>query len=337
MGPKLRLLAAGDSGAFRRALHAALAADPRLELAGEASRLGAAVELAKGLSPDLVVVDLLFARHGGIAATAQIMGNAPARVILLASEGKLPAAELLAKALLAGALAVLPKPAHAGPHELAAWGRGFAEVALRAGSAPLRAPKRPRSLEVFALVTSTGGPAVLTSLLDSFHREAPPLPILVVQHLARNFSEGLCRWLEISTGLQVETAREGGAPLPGHVYLAPEGRDLEVGPRGLLRTPEAAPDFGPSGDRLLHSLARHLGPQAGAAVLTGMGHDGAQGLLSLAKAGGVTMVQEQSSCTVSGMPEAALALCGAHPVLGLSGIRAVLRQASRGAPVPSLA
>jgi len=152
------------------------------------------------------------------------------------------------------------------------------------------------------------------------------------------FIQGLCRWLSIATGLQVDIAREGAHIERGHVYLAPEGRDLELGPGGLLRVPEAQdPWLSPSGDRLLHSLARHGGPGSGAAVLTGMGRDGAEGLLSLARAGGVTMVQEKSSCTVSGMPAAALSLCGAHAVVGLQGIKAVIREASRGAfPGPAL-
>jgi two-component system chemotaxis response regulator CheB len=323
------MLAAGDSMAFGRALLAALAAEPLLLLAGQAAQAGQAVELARSLAPDLVVIDLQLARKGGFAATAEIMEKAPAPVVLLASEGKSPSSELRARAMLAGARLVLSKPAHGHAGDLKAWGRHFADAVWPVAAASFVGATARKRLELFALVASAGGPAALAILLDGFDKEPGPLPILVAQHMARGFSQGLCNWLKATTGLGVEIASEGARTLPGHVYLAPEGRDLEIGMNGLLRTPDPELSFWPSGNRLLRSLARHFGPRCGGAVLTGMGHDGAQGLLGLAKAGGVTMVQEKASCTVSGMPEAALELFGAHPVLGLHDIKAVIREASR--------
>jgi two-component system chemotaxis response regulator CheB len=232
---------------------------------------------------------------------------------------------------------VLPKPAHGHSAELGIWGRAFADAAAAMASAPPPSakpgPSSGRGLDLFALVSSTGGPSVLAEVLGGFKGARPPLPVLVVQHVAEGFSGGLCRWLEGATGLGVACASEGERPREGRVYLAPEGRDLELGPDGLLRTPKLEQRFGPSGDRLLRSLAASRGPRAGAAVLTGMGRDGAEGLCSLARAGGLTMVQEESSCAVNGMPAAALSLWRSHAVLCLQGIQAVIREASRQAPV----
>ncbi len=175
-------------------------------------------------------------------------------------------------------------------------------------------------MDAFAIVASTGGPSAIARIL----RALPPtlaFPVLVVQHITDGFAAGLARWLNSVCALPVARAEDGVECQPGHVYVAPDGLHLEMTPAraGRLRARLVPGNGGhvPSGDRLLHSLARALGPRAGAVVLTGMGEDGADGLLAVRRAGGLAWAQDEASSTVYGMPRAALA-----PVAIKYGIRA---------------
>jgi two-component system chemotaxis response regulator CheB len=131
-----------------------------------------------------------------------------------------------------------------------------------------------------------------------------------VQHIAQGFLPGLVRWFAGICPLRIQVAKTGEVPHGGGVYLAPDGCDLELDGQGRLRTPHGASLHTPSGNRLLHSLAKVLGARAAGFVLTGMGDDGAQGLLALRNAGGATFAQDEQSSVVFGMPQAAEA-CGA--------------------------
>jgi two-component system chemotaxis response regulator CheB len=166
-----------------------------------------------------------------------------------------------------------------------------------------------REVEIFGLVASTGGPPALVGILGALPRTLR-IPLLVAQHMSEGFTPGLLRWFNQSSPLPVEQARDGGACRPGHVYLPPDGHDLEVDEHRLLRVPRANGIHRPSGNRLLLSLARAFGGRAGGVVLTGMGDDGAQGLLAIRNAGGPTFAQDEATSVVFGMPHAALD-CGA--------------------------
>jgi two-component system chemotaxis response regulator CheB len=128
--------------------------------------------------------------------------------------------------------------------------------------------------------------------------------------------------------LRVEVATDGAAPRPGHVYFAPEQRDLELRDDGVLHTPKARDRYTPSGDRLLASLARALGPRACGIVLTGMGDDGAAGLLAVRDGGGATFAQSLSTCVVWGMPQAALARNATTELRSVDGIAEEIVQLS---------
>jgi len=148
----------------------------------------------------------------------------------------------------------------------------------------------------------------------------------VVQHLAEGFTPGLLRWFSQALSIPVELARDGTACKPGHVYLPPDGHDLELDAHGVFGTPRSTGVHRPSGNRMLQSLARSCGARAGGMVLTGMGDDGAQGLLAIRDAGGVTFAQDEATSGVYGMPQVAVA-CGATstqlPLEGLAS--AILR------------
>jgi two-component system chemotaxis response regulator CheB len=147
-----------------------------------------------------------------------------------------------------------------------------------------------------------------------------PVPILIAQHISEGFTEGLVRWFSTVSRLPVHVAEEGQGAEPGHVYLAPDGRDLELDMRLLLRTPKHASVHTPSGNRLLQTVGRALGPRSLGVVLTGMGDDGALGLLAIRKAGGITFAQDEATSVVFGMPDAAQSLGAPQRMLPLESI-----------------
>ena len=154
---------------------------------------------------------------------------------------------------------------------------------------------------MLGLVASTGGPNALCEVLRAIG--VVDVPVLVVQHITDSFSEPFARWLAQVTRLEVEVARDGTRPAAGRIYLAPTGSHMElIG--GVLRLSDGPMECGqkPSGNVLLRSLAA---PNAVGVVLTGMGADGAEGLLEMARAGAYTLVESEETAVVSGMPLAA--------------------------------
>ena len=169
-------------------------------------------------------------------------------------------------------------------------------------------------MDVFAFVASTGGPPALARVLGDLPGDLP-IPLLVAQHLAPGFVAGLVRWLGSVSKLGVLVASDGERPRPGNVYLPPDRCDLELERSGLLRTPASSRLHCPSGNLLLSSLAGSYGNRAGGMVMTGMGDDGADGLLALRNAGGATFAQDEESSLVFAMPQAAQSRGAARTVL----------------------
>ena len=160
-----------------------------------------------------------------------------------------------------------------------------------------------------AIGASTGGPAVLAQVLGALP-EGTAFPIGVVQHMAPGFTDGFVRWLQDQTALRVKLAEEGEAAAPGSVYLAPEGLHLRLGSGWTFRLSPSAQEsqFCPSVDVLFQSVADVAGSGGIGLLLTGMGDDGARGMLGLRQAGGLALAQEGASCVVNGMPAAAAQL-----------------------------
>jgi two-component system chemotaxis response regulator CheB len=316
----IRILVADDSSTLRSALVQLLAQEPGLTIVGQAADGVEAVEKARSLRPDVITMDVDMPRLDGLGATAAIMATAPARVLVISSVSENRQMELSFKAMAAGALELIAKP-QGGPEEMRRWGKKVAEaVRLMAEVPVVRRPGRSVSrpplaqahggrIQVIGLVASTGGPPALAQVLGALPAEIP-VPLLIAQHIAEGFTPGLVRWFSSVCKLQIRVAHAGELPAPGHVYLPPDGRDLELDAEGRLRTPRSTGLHCPSGNQLLQSLARTFASRAAGFVLTGMGDDGAMGLLALKNAGGATYAQDQGSSVVFGMPQAALA-CGA--------------------------
>jgi two-component system, chemotaxis family, protein-glutamate methylesterase/glutaminase len=180
-----------------------------------------------------------------------------------------------------------------------------APVAVQTGMLPAAQRNTPQLL---AIAASTGGPSALQTILLGLGSDFP-LPTLVAQHIARGFVEGMAAWLNRTTPLPVHVAQLGEPLLPGHVYLAPDEQHLLAGAGAIVcLQPSAASDrYCPSADLLFEGVAAIYGSRALGVILTGMGNDGARGLAALRAAGSITLAQNEASCVVYGMPQAAVA------------------------------
>jgi two-component system chemotaxis response regulator CheB len=336
---RIRILVVEDSLSVRRLLVEVLGGDPGLEVVGEAVDGQQAASMCRELRPDVVTMDLAMPVMDGLAVTEDIMAHCPTPILIIS--GSYNRGELFRTydALNAGAIELLEKPR--GDEPEGAWERDLlAKVKLVArikvithlrGRMTGRIQRPPPAIaptsgrpgrRTVAIGTSTGGPAALSAVLGAL-RPGFPLPILAVIHIGRNFAASFAQWLGEQTALPVSLA-EDGEPLEGcggRVVLAPSDFHLVVR-GGRLRLTEDAPQQScrPSVDVLFSSLAGELGDACVACLLTGMGRDGAQGLLAIHRARGHTIAQDEASSVVFGMPREAIALGAADLVLPLSAI-----------------
>ena len=323
---RTRVVLVDDSASALLALRQLLERSGCFDIVGEARTSAQAIELVEATRPDLVTMDVYLDGQDGVEATRSILERIPARVVLVTGLDAARAG-LSIRALTVGALDVLRKPDATSEHEqrrfLAAL-TALAKVGLVGTTrtpVPSSAPRPPRATPalptaLLALGASTGGPATLARLLGALPR---PLnaPIVVVQHMEAAHTRSFAEWLG-ATGHRVVLVEQPTRPEAGVVYVAAGHAHLELDTTGML-----VPKFGtprnfqlPSVDELFESLARVCPRQTFAALLTGMGEDGAKGLRQLANAGATTVVQSLTSCVVPGMPAAGLKHGGACLELG---------------------
>ncbi|GAB2574535.1 chemotaxis response regulator protein-glutamate methylesterase [Paractinoplanes abujensis] len=347
----IRVLLVEDSATMRNHLRESLAADPELQVVGEATDGTDAVAMVARLRPDVVTMDMMLPTMSGLVATEHIMAEHPTPILVVSSADR---RELFStyNALAAGAVDVLEKPRGDASDE--DWGRrlcaavrlvsrirvithprarldgrGKSAAPMPASPAPV-VPLPQESLHAVALGASTGGPGALTDLLRALPVGFRP-PILCVQHIAASepFAVAFSDWLAGQTGRDVSYARDRTplAALGGRVVLAPPDRHLLVR-EGMVRLSDAPPRHScrPSVDVLFESVAAEYGPSAAGCLLTGMGRDGAEGLLMMRGRGAVTFAQDEASCVVYGMPREAALLGAAAYVLPPARIAARLTE-----------
>ncbi len=311
----IRVLIADDSPTSRTLIRSIVEGEPDLRLVGEAVNGEEAVEMTNRLRPDVVLMDVHMPILDGIAATRAIMARAPTPIVVVSAVTR-DDVDLSLTATQAGALIALPKPdSPSSPRfeqqrrEIVAMVRAMAQVKVvrrwneEAGARPkTRASNIPRSVEVVAIAASTGGPAAVREMLGALPRSFPA-PLVLVQHIARDFTEGLVHWLAGGSNLPVRLASEYGQMEPGVVYVAPD--DHHTGVRRDLRIQlSSAPPiqgFRPSANFLFNSLASSYGDRSVGIILTGMGSDGVSGLLALREAGGYVIGQDERTSVIFGM------------------------------------
>lgn len=312
---RVRVLIVDDSPTMRQLIAASLRRDPEIEVVGSAGDPLEARQAIKSLDPDVVTLDVEMPNMNGLEFLEKIMRLRPTPVVMVSTLTQRGAAATL-QALELGAVDCVGKPA-AGPGgftDLADKVKAAAKARVRNRAAPVgaAAPRAPAayrgSRAVLAIGSSTGGVEALITLLSAFPENCPAT--VVTQHMPPNFTRSFAERLDRLCRPKVEEAQDGAPLSPGRIYLAPGGeRHLTVAGHVTLtcRLVADGPVSGhrPSVDVLFRSVAASVGSRAVGVILTGMGRDGADGLLAMRRAGARTFGQDEGSCVVYGMPRAA--------------------------------
>lgn len=319
-GQPVRVLIAEDSRAQREFLVNLLQASEHFEVIGVATNGKEAVEATQRLRPDVVAMDIHMPVLDGYEATRQIMQCCATPIVMVSSslgdEGRRSV-----EALAAGALAVLRKPGSVTHHDFERDRQAMLQTLRLMADVPVVTryavcpplvsttpppPVRPHA-SIVAIAASTGGPSAIQTVLSGLGPDFP-LPILLAQHIASGFGRALAEWLASTTSLTVRVAQNLETMRRGHVYVAPDDHHLLVHAVGIieLRRATSHDRYCPCADLLFDSVARCYGNRAIGVILTGMGDDGAKGLRAMRMQGGYTVGQDEASCVVYGMPQAAM-------------------------------
>jgi len=338
-GGEIRVLLVEDSPTALELIRRMLASAPEIAIVGTAGNGLEALELIPLVRPDVICTDLHMPKMDGFELTREVMARHPLPILVLSISVQAEQKHNIFQTLEAGAVDILAKPLGGlhidfgvTAHDLITkirilsgvkviGRRGAARNAVAIQPPPfLGAPSAPAA-RIIGIGASTGGPQALEGILRQLPADFA-LPLVCVQHIAEGFMQGLVDWLASSCRIRVRTAEEGTEPRPGSAYFPPDDRHLEIDPEGRFRCSGALPLSGhrPSVDIAFSSLACRYGAAAVGVLLTGMGQDGAQGLLEIARAGGLTIAQDEQSSVVFGMPRRAIELGAARHVLPLAQI-----------------
>ncbi len=332
MSNKIRVMIVEDSRVVRESLIQIVGSDPRLEVVAAVDSAELALRVLHRVRPDVISMDIRLPGMNGFQATREIMAARPTPIVVVSASVNAEELSISMNALKSGALSVVEKPvgiSHRLYQELAE--RLCSQLAImsqvkvirqrprhratvnaggkeRAARVSMPAERLTQPLEILGIVASTGGPKALQTLLAALPADFR-IPVLIVQHITPSFQAGFVRWLNDICLLDVQEAQDGEIPEAGKVYLAPADHHLRfLGDRLVIDRDAAVCGERPSGTVLFESLARNSENRALGVLLTGMGRDGASGLLAIRQAGGYTIAEDASTAVVYGMPGAAVEL-----------------------------
>jgi two-component system chemotaxis response regulator CheB len=336
-----KVVVVDDSAFMRMVLARMLNEDAEIEVIGTASNGLEALEVVKTLRPSVVTLDVEMPVMDGLTTLERLMQECPTPVVMVSALTK-EGAEVTLRALQLGAVDFIAKPsgsisldAHKIRDELVAKVKAAARAKLRVLLTPPRrivptVPAPPSEWAVVVLAASTGGPATVRYVLSQLPPDLPAA-ILLVQHMPVGFTKFFADNLNQVSALPVHEAQDGEIVQPQRVYLAPSGFHLLVERGGRLRLDQSPPLHGvrPAADKTLDSAAHAFRERCVGCVMTGMGSDGAVGLLTVRERGGRTLVQAPETCTIPSMPESALKLGAAQESVPLERLPQRLTQVAR--------
>lgn len=344
MSAKIKVLIVDDSAVVRQVLGTMLAGQPDIEVIGVAADPLFAVNKMRECWPDVITLDIEMPRMDGLTFLRKIMTSRPTPVVICSSLTE-KGAETTVEAMAAGAVAIFTKPSlgvkdflQASQQELLAAIREAAQSRVaRLRTAPLQAattrqapPPAPTAMartteKVVAIGTSTGGTLALEHILTALSADCPG--IVIVQHMPEKFTAAFAARLNGLSEIEVREAKDGDRVRPGLALIAPGGRHMTLVRNGAyyhvqVKAGPAVNRHCPSVDVLFRSVARCAASNAVAFQLTGMGDDGARGLLEMREAGAVTYAQDEESSVVFGMPKEAIKRGAAVHVIALDQVAA---------------
>lgn len=318
----IRVLVIDDSALIREVMTELLSRDPGIEVVGTAADPIIARDRIRALAPDVLTLDIEMPRMDGLSFLEKLMAVRPMPVLVVSTLTQ-RGTDIAVRALELGAVDYVPKPLvdiRNGMEELA---RELAEKVRAAAQSrprarlPAAVPAAPPDIRlglstaggIVAVGASTGGVEALHCLLRMMPAGGPAM--LVTQHMPPGFTSSFARRLDAECAMSVVEATDGRRVLPGHAYIAPGARHLELARTGghyvcRLHDGPRVSGHRPSVDVLFHSVAAAARDHATGVILTGMGRDGAEGLLAMRRAGARTFGQSEASCVIYGMPKAAM-------------------------------
>jgi two-component system chemotaxis response regulator CheB len=354
---QVKVLLVDDSSIVHVILKKIIAEMPDIAIIGDAYNGREGLELAKQLSPDVIVLDIGMPEMNGLEAIGEIMNEKPTPIIVFSGASKATIGSSF-KAIDLGAVDIIEKPF---AEDLSTLKRYMEEKLIRsirtfADFRVMRRIKRPadsrrveeaqrlkeagerlerRHLDargirvapkatdffpVIGIAASTGGPQTIRKLLERLGARRPNAGIVIVQHMAEGFMEGFAEWLALNSAIPVEIAREGDRIRPGVISVAPGKYHLGFDEDGRFTYLDEPPIMGirPSANIMLSNLAESYGKRVIAVVLTGMGDDGTLGAIQVKERGGYVIAQDEETSLVFGMPKSAFDAGAVHSVLPLS-------------------
>ena len=334
----IRILLADDSLLVRMVLRDALNSAADITVVAEAGNGVEAVTLTELHKPDMIIMDILMPVMGGLEATEAIMARFPVPILILSATVSEKDLNLAFTAIKKGALDVMGKPSLNTPENKQEFIDKLIEKirllsrikvihhiqGVREQPLLAVAPQSGASRKILAIGASTGGPKAVMSIIRTLPADFNAA-VFIVQHISSGFAKGFAQWLNMECLIPVRLAEDGDKLRFGEALVAPTDRHLLL-EKGIVRFSDAPPVncCRPSIDVFFSSLATEYAGQTAAVLLTGMGRDGAAGLADIKEHGGRTIVQDEKTSVVFGMPKAAIALNAADEILPLGDIPAAL-------------
>jgi two-component system chemotaxis response regulator CheB len=330
----IKVLLVDDSALTRAVLRDIFRTTGDFAIVGEAANGLEAISLTETQKPDLTIMDIMMPVMDGLTAIDEIMVRFPTPILVLSATMDDKEVNYAFTAIKKGALDVMEKPHFSGEEygdsfaaRLIEKARILARVkvirrwpsrAAQVGKVELKTAYRQGERDILAIGASTGGPKAVMGIMKALPADLK-VTVFIVQHIASGFARGFAHWLSLESGLKVRLAQDGQQFGKGEAFVAPNDCHMVLD-KGCIRLVEGEPVncCRPSIDVFFNSLADNAGSRVVGVLLTGMGKDGALGLRRIKDKGGVTMVQDEKSCAVFGMPKAAIALDAVDEIVPLA-------------------